>query len=133
MLWLHVDLLGDLTSLAGQARMGHGGHISSCMFPYIQYLARMRHLEARVPGWAMPCIASNTCWPENSRADVPQEELVELVSWRLELACRAATPRQVSCHEGVVQDGGDSSSSGIETVRGRSIRGHVACQGVWQP
>ena len=56
-----------------------------------------------------------------------------LASQRLELACKGGHTRAGqlgSCHEGVVQDGWDSSSSGTETIRGRNIRGHVASWGV---
>ena len=45
----------------------------------------------------------------------------------------AAAGQLGSCHEGVVQEGGDSSSSSTETVRGGSICGHVARRGVQQP
>ena len=83
MLGLHVDVPGDLTLLASQARAGHGGHISSCMFPYIpgqtetsggprvrvgNAVHGVKHLlPERERYWYF--------WPENSLADVPQEDL----------------------------------------------------------
>ena len=85
MLGSHVDVLGDLTSLAGQARKGHTGHISNCTFPHIPgqgetsggRYARMdnaihgvKHLLPEREGYYLP---------ENSRADVPQEELTSHV------------------------------------------------------
>ena len=85
MLGSHVDDPGDLTLLASQARAGHGGHISSCMFPYIpgqnetsggprvrvgNAVHGVKHLLPEREGYYLP---------ENSCADVPQEELTSHV------------------------------------------------------
>ena len=85
MLGSHVDVPGDLTLLASQAHAGHGGHISSCMFPYIpgqnetsggprvrvgNAVHGVKHLLPEREGYYLP---------ENSCADVPQEELTSHV------------------------------------------------------
>ena len=81
MLQPHVDVLGDLTSLAGQARAGHVMNISSSMFPHIPGKDETSGSPHARVGNAMHCVKhlqperKGYYWPENFRASVPQEEL----------------------------------------------------------